>query len=884
MNNDSRPDPDALLAQVNEEERQHKRGRLKIFLGYVAGVGKTYAMLAAAHQRKAEGVDVVVGCAETHRRAETEAMLAGLEVVPLKSVVHRGIALEEMDIDALLTRKPQLALVDELAHTNAPDSRHPKRYQDVEELLEAGIDVYTTLNIQHLESLNDIVAQITSIKVRETVPDRVIDEAYAIELIDLPPEELLQRLREGKVYIPEQASRAMDGFFKAGHLIALREIAMRRAAERVEDHMRAFMQSQDISGPWPTKERVLVCVSPSVLADKLVRAARRLADELNAEWFALYVEPPNSARLPIDAREQVLNSLQLAESLGARIATLPSNAIADTIIDFAVKHHITKIVLGKPVRHGWMERFRDTLTEQIVRKSRDIDLYIVTSEVQTNTSRYAPRVEPERSWKPYAQGFLLSVITTLLCVPMHFWISPTNLVMLYLLTVVVAAIRLGLRPAILTAFFSVVAFDVFFVPPQFTLVVADTEYILTFIGLFVVGTVISSLVASTKDQAKAAQRRESENAMLYALSRELSSAESIDTIIAVVLRGISETFGRHAVLFLSKDDRLNLTAATPGLLLSEHDRAVAVWTYEKGEPAGRGTSTLSATEMRFMPLKTSHGTLGALGVKPQEADDYLSPERRRLLETFANLAAQAIERAQLNQQASQLEVLQVTERLQTALLNSISHDLRTPLVSITGTLSSLRDQASQLNEQARQSLVETALGEAERLNQLVGNLLDMTRLESGGMQLRVEPCDIQDLIGSALAALTPRLLQRDIRIDLDPALPLIPMDFVLMRQVMVNLIDNSIKYSPNGSLIEVKASLLLREFQLEVVDQGIGIPEQDLQKVFDKFYRVQRTESITGTGLGLAICKGIVEAHGGKIWAEKANKGTRIILRLPLTR
>jgi two-component system sensor histidine kinase KdpD len=882
MTLDTRPDPDELLARIISEEQQLKHGHLKIFLGYAAGVGKTYAMLEAAHQRIAEGVDVVVGYVETHARAETEALLKGLEVFPRQHITYRDIQLPEMDIDAVLTRNPQLALVDELAHTNVPGSRHAKRYQDVEELLVSGIDVYTTLNVQHLESLNDVVAQITGTKVRETIPDRVLDEVTDIELIDLPPEELINRLKEGKVYIPEQAERAIRKFFRKGNLTALRELTMRRAAERVDEQMRAYMRTQAIPGPWPAGERLLVCISPGALSEHLVRTARRLADELKAEWFAIYVETPQQARIPQELRDRVAHMLQLAEELGAKSISLPGRSVAETLTDYARRHNVTKIILGKSRRSRWVELFRGSVVDQLVQMSEPIDVYIVNSETELSARTSLKAWQPHHPWRRYLWGLVLVAAASGLSALINPFISPINLVVVYLLSVLLAALYLGRGPAILVSILSVAAFDFFFIPPFFTMAVSDTEYLLTFLGLLTVGLVISQLTAQVRAQADAAQRRELQTVALYELGRDLTVTVNLDEVVKTVITHISQTFSREVVIFLPEGNELKVFATSPDLTPTENELAVAFWSFEHDQLAGRGTDTLPDATMRCQPLKTTRGVVGVLGVKPFASKNHLTPDQRRTLDAFANQAALAIERVRLVEQARQAELLEATEKLQTALLNSISHDLRTPLVSITGVLSSL-EESPLMSEEIQRSLIETAREEANRLNRLVGNLLEMSRLEAGAIRIQLEACDVQDIIGSALAEFEPVLGERKVIEDISTELPLVPMDFVLIERVMVNIIDNALKYSPPDSPLEIQAHLSGAFVEIEVADQGVGIPSEDLARVFDKFFRVQRPDSVSGTGLGLSICKGIIEAHSGSIRAEnRPGGGTIVTVKLPL--
>lgn len=883
----NRPNPDELLAAIQAEEQRAERGKLLVFLGYAAGVGKTYAMLQAAQQRLAEGVDVVVGHVETHGRAETDALLEGLEILPRLQVAYRGALLSEMDVDAVLARRPALALVDELAHTNAPGARHPKRYQDVEDLLAAGIDVYTTLNVQHLESLNDIVAQITGVIVRETLPDSVLDQASEIRLVDLPPADLVQRLRDGKVYVPEQAQRAVEKFFRLGNLTALREISLRRTAERVDDQMRSYMQTRAIPGPWPAAERLLVCISASPLSEKLIRAARRLADELNAEWFALNVETAAMAKRSAADRDQLASNLLLAETLGAKAITLPGQSVVDTVIDYARSHNVTKIIAGKPLRPRWQELLWGSVVDQLIRRSGPIDVYVVSSAPTPARRAEPPTGIGRRSWRPFLWAAALVAGATLLGQVFSLALDPTNLVMIYLAMVVIAAVTLGRGPAILASVLSVLLFDFFFVDPRLTFAVGDTQYLLTFAGLLIVGLVISALTARAREQADAAMQRETETAALYDLSRDLAASLSRDDMLRTVMQHVAGTFGRDVVVLLPDDDgldRLAVAAVSSGLELPADELAVADWVYRRGEPAGRNTTTLPAASLRYLPMKTARGVVGVLGVAgPDQPERHLTAAQRRLMDAFANQIALSVERDQLAKQARQAEVLQVTEKLQAALLNSISHELRTPLVSITGALSTLLADAGQLDAETERSLVENAHEEAGRLNHLVGNLLDMTRLEAGALAIRREPSDIQDVIGAALGQLGARLHDRAVRVDVPADMPLAPLDFVPIVQVLVNLLDNALKYAPSDQPIDLYARVQGQQVEIEVADRGPGIPPEDLERVFDRFYRLQHPGSVGGTGLGLSICRGIVEAHSGRIYAQnRPDGGASFTVALPL--
>jgi len=645
---ENRPDPDTLLSHVQSEERQKHRGKLRIFLGYIAGVGKTYEMLEAAHLRKNEGVDVKIGYIETHGRPETEELVKGLPVISRKMIEYRNVTIPEMDLDTVLAARPQLVLVDELAHTNAPGSRHQKRYQDIEELLDAGIDVYTTLNIQHVESLNDVIAQITGVQVRETIPDRVIDEATEIELVDLAPPDLLQRLREGKVYVPDMAARAIEQFFNEGNLYALRELALRRAAERVDNQMLAWMQTRAIPGPWAAGESLLLCVGPGPLSERLVRTARRQADRLNSPWSAIYVETPSHHRLSKEAKEQVSRTLQLAEKLGATTATVFGINVASTVIEYARKHNVTRIIIGKTLRPRWQEFAFGSVVDQLIHNSGTIDVYVISSEEKI-LQKPVPMepLLPASLPQDYIASLVLIAFITIIGWLIKSFISPANLVMLYLLAVVIIAFKRGLKPAIFTAVIGVIAFDFFFIPPHLTFRVSDTEYLITFAGMIIVGALISLLVARAHEHAYAAQIREKETGTLYALSQDLAVAVEVNSIVAAVAKHISGIFQWESVFLLPEGNELVMREASPGLRLDADDIAVATWAYQHGTIAGYDTDTLHGSPLRYIPLQSTQGVLGIMGVKPAEPDGVITHEQDRILMAFANQTALALERVNL---------------------------------------------------------------------------------------------------------------------------------------------------------------------------------------------------------------------------------------------
>ncbi len=880
---ENRPSPEAMLKLAQAEETT--KGKLKIFLGYAAGVGKTYAMLTVARQLKSEEIDVVAAYVESHERMETDALLQGLEVVPKSMIEYQGVLLPELDIDAVLQRSPGVALVDELAHTNAPGSRHEKRWQDVQELLNAGIDVYTTVNIQHFESLSDVVAQITGVIVRETVPDLLLDQAADIRLVDISPDELLQRLHEGKVYIPAQATQAMEKFFQPGNLIALRELSLRHTAIRVDEQMRAYMETRAIPGPWSMMERLLVCVSGSPFSEKLIRITRRLASGMKAPWSAVYIETPGEDAYARENRERIWQELRLAENMGAEVATITGTSVSDALVEYALRHNITKIVVGKPAKSRLRELLRPPIVDQIIRKSGHIDVYVVSIGPTDRKNGLQTRSKEAILWKEYFISCVFVAGASLICRALTPFFSPTNMVMIYLLAVVLAAVRLGRRPAILTAFLSVLVFDFFFIPPHHTFAVADTENLLTFLAFFTVGVVISTLVARGRERAEAMQTREIQTASLYYISRDLAAAADTSSIVKAVRKNMKESLNAELFFFSPDKEHLRFVAAEGQQEPDLKERAVADWAFRNQQAAGRGTTTLGSSKYLYLPLKTSVNNLGVFGIELADEAGYTSQQIRLLLDAFAGQTAMALERVKLARQAEQTQILAARENLERALLNSISHDLRSPLASITGILSSLKEQGTGLSEQAKQELLATASEEAIRLNRFVTNLLNMTRLEAGVVKIKEEACDVQDLISCALAQIDQQLNNRQVQIHLPPDMPLVAMDMVLMTQVLVNLLENAVKFSPQDSEINIIVRCDRSFLRIEVVDRGSGVPDHDLEGIFDKFYQVPIPEGRGGTGLGLSICKGIVEAHGGRIKAEnRFGKGFVVKLKLPLTR
>jgi two-component system sensor histidine kinase KdpD len=871
-----RPDPEALLAQVREEERRATRGRLKIFFGSAPGVGKTYAMLEAARTRAREGVDVLVGVVETHGRPETAALLDGLATLPRRAVEYRGIRLQEFDLDAALARHPGLLLVDELAHTNAPGSRHAKRWQDIEDLLAAGISVYTTLNVQHLESLNDVVAQITGVTVRETLPDSVFDQADELELADLSADDLLARLREGKVYLPEQVAHAVERFFRKGNLIALRELTLRRAAERVDAQMRGYMREAGIHATWPAGDRLLVSIGPNPEGARLIRAGKRMATGIKCDWHVVYVERPGQAISPAD-RDALAANLQLAASLGAETATLSGHNAADEILAFARDHNVTKIIVGKPTHARWRDKVFGSVLDQLVRGSGDMDVYAIRGDVGDRPRRRPAAGEAS----PLAEyGWAAVVIggCTALAALVSRTLNVTDVAMLYLLGVGLVAFRFGRGPSLAAAVLSIAAFDFFFVPPFYTFAVTDVRYLLTFAVMLGIALVISELTLRLRAQAEGARERERRTAALYAMTRDLAATRGRTEVAAAVRRHLEGTFAAQVQILLPDEERrVSIpVGAPPAFPIDEKERSVAQWVFDRGQPAGAGTDTLAAAQALYVPLTAATGAIGVVGLRPTDPKRLQDPGLERLLETFAAQAALALERVLLAERAQHEQVEAEAERLRTALLSSLSHDMRTPLGAITGAASSLLDDTGALAEAQRRDLLRTILDESQRMNRLIGNLLDMIRVETGALEVQRDWQPLEEIVGVALIRLEERLKDHPVQVKLPPDLPLLEVDGLLMEQVLVNLLENAAKYTPAGTPIEISAIVRNGAIETSVADRGPGLPAGEEEKVFDKFYRAPvgvNGGATGGVGLGLTICRGIVTAHGGRIWAENRPGG-----------
>ncbi|MDB5407324.1 MAG: osmosensitive channel signal transduction histidine kinase [Rhodospirillales bacterium] len=870
-----RPSPDALLDAASKEHR----GRLKIFLGAAPGVGKTYEMLQNARARRAEGIDVVVGIVETHGRSETEALVAGLELVPRRRVEYKGRTLEEMDIDAVLARHPKLVLVDELAHSNAPGSRHPKRYLDVEELIAAGIDVYTTLNIQHVESLNDVVAQITRIRVRETLPDSVLDKADEIEIVDLTPADLIKRLNEGKVYVPAQAQRALRHYFSAGNLTALRELALRRTAQRVDEQMLTYMRAHAMTGPLAAGDRLLVCISESRAAPALVRYARRVADRLGAKWIAIYVETSRYQALTEAERDRIAESLRLAERLGAETLTLPGRRVADELLAYARESNVTQIIIGKSQRSRWFAIFHGSVVRDLMRHAGEIGIQVVAGdedaagldEKRIATAREAPGFNP----LPYLVSIGITAAALFVGLALQRFLAVSNIALVFLPGVLVSAILYGLLPSLFVCVLSVLAFNFFFLPPLYTFTIADPENVVALFFFLVVSLITSNLTARMRGQAVTARLRAKTNAELYAFSRKLAGIVDLDDLLWATSYQIASMLKVRVVMLLPEGDGIAVRAGYPPEdLLDEADLAAARWSWDHDRPAGRGADTLPGAKRLFLPMRTGRGAIAVLGIERDAPGPLLTPDEQRLLDALADQAAVAIERTKLVADVDAARILAETERLRSALLTSISHDLRTPLAAILGAVTSLRSYGGLYAEQEREELAATIQEEAERLNRFVTNLLDMTRLEAGALEPNFALIDVGEIVGTALHRAAKVLEHHRVAVELTPDLPMLSLDFVLFEQVIFNLLDNAAKYAPPGTTVTVRAWRQGSAVAIEVLDEGAGIPPDQVDRVFEKFYRVVRSDrKRAGTGLGLAISRGFVEALGGTITA--ANRSDR---------
>jgi two-component system, OmpR family, sensor histidine kinase KdpD len=886
-----RPSPEALLEAARREES--RAGKLKIFVGAAPGVGKTYEMLQQARARKRDGYDIIAGIVETHGRKETEALLEGLEVIPRHVLEYRGQTLEEMDLDAIIARRPEIVLVDELAHTNVPGSRHPKRYLDVAELLDRGINVYSTVNIQHIESLNDVVAQITHVRVRETVPDSIFDRADAVELVDLTPDDLIERLKEGKVYVPGQAQRALEHFFSPTNLTALRELALRRTAERVDEQLLSQMQARAIQGPWAAGERVLVCISEDPRAAGLVRYTKRLADRLHAPWTALYIEGRRSLQLDERQRDRIADTLRLAVTLNGEAVTIPggSRRIADDVLAYARANNVTHIVIGKSTRSRWFELLHGSVVHELVRRSGNISVHVIAGEelesepIPQKTVRTA---EETRSLDP--RSYLGALAAVAIALGIGEVIGPRlgieNVDLVFMTAIVAVAVRFGLWPSLFASIVASLCYNFFFLPPIYTFTITDPNNVAAFVFFIIMAVLVSNVAARVRTQAVAAMARARTTESLYVFSRKLASVGTLDDVLWATAYQTALMLKVRVVLLLPESGTIVVKAGYPPEdMLDDADLAAAKWAWQNDRPAGRGSDTLPGAKRLFLPMRTGRGPIGVVGIDSDKPGPLLTPDERRLLDALIDQGALAIERVHLVEDMDRVKRTAETERLRSALLTSISHDLRTPLSSVLGAAGTLRDLGGSLSDAQKADLLATIIDESERLNRFIANLLDMTKLESGAIVPNAAPQDLREIVGSALRRANKILAGHPVTLDFAADLPLLALDAVLFEQVLFNLLDNAAKYSAPGGAIAIRASRAVNVVVLQVMDEGDGIPPEDLDRIFDKFYRAQKGDQVrAGTGLGLAISRGFVEAMRGTI--EAANrvdrKGAVFSVRLPI--
>lgn len=886
---DQRPSPDALLEAARREEV--RAGRLMIFVGAAPGVGKTYTMLETARARKKDGYDVVVGIVETHGRRETGALLRGLETIPRRTVEYKGTVIEEMDLDAILARRPQIVLVDELAHTNAPGSRHPKRYLDVDELLNQGIDVYTTVNIQHIESLNDVVAQITRIRVRETVPDSIFDRADAVELVDLTPSDLIQRLKEGKVYIPKQAERALNHFFSPANLTALRELAMRRTAARVEEQLLTEMQARAIPGPWAVGERILVCVTEDPRSAGLVRYAKRTADRLRAPWTALTIETRRTLRLSEEERDRIADTLRLAERLGGEAITIPGGArhIAEDIIAFARSQNITQIIVGKSERSRWFEILHGSVVRELLRRSGNIGVQVVSGEEPTKEAlpRKTVRTGKEEitfDTVPYIAATFTVVCSLGVAWLLRPWLGIESVDLVFLTGVMGIAVRYGLFPSLYASVAASLCYNFFFLPPLYTFTIADPINVAAFLSFTIVAIIVSNIAARVRSQAEIATARGSTTEALYAFSRKLAGTGELDDVLWAAAYQIASMLKVSVVLLLPEAGEISVRAGYPPEdTLDPSDLAAATWAWKNERPAGRGADTLPGAQRLFLPMRTGEGVVGVIGIDSDRPGPLLTPDRRRLLDALSDQIALAIERVRLVEDIDRTKRAAETERLRAALLTSLSHDLKTPLAAILGAAGMLRELSDRLSADERGELTGTIIDESERLNRFIANLLDMTKLEAGAVSPNTTAHDVGEIVGATLKRASKILSDHSVEVDLGAGNLLVTVDDVLFEQVLFNLLDNAAKYAPHGSTIRIRAWPERQYICIQVLDEGPGIPPEDLERVFDKFYRVRKGDQVrAGTGLGLAISRGFAEIMRGTITAANRTDRTGAVFTLTL--
>ncbi|SMC72832.1 sensor histidine kinase KdpD [Rhizobium sp. RU36D] len=876
-----RPDPDALLALADKD----RRGKLTVFLGAAPGVGKTYAMLSRARRLKADGSDVVVGLVETHGRSETAALLDGLEILPRRRVAHRGRMLEEFDLDAALARRPRIIVVDELAHSNPEDSRHPKRYQDIEELISAGINVWTALNIQHLESLGDLVTQITGVTVRERVPDVVLKRADEVLLVDLAPSELIERLKEGKVYLPESANRAVDRFFRLGNLTALRELALRRTADRVDDQMVDYLKQNAIDGPWATGERLLVCVGSDALSEKVVRVASRLASGLNAPWLVVSIERADREVETPQRLQRIETLFRLAEQLGAETRRVIGNDFVEEILKLARREHATQIVIGTRKRSRWQKLVNRSLPDALSGSASGLGIHIVTPDSAPVERRHIafamPKAASLRQSTLSAVGFV--ALTALIGKGIDLFVDLPNISLLFLLAVLGASVIGGYMAAFLAAALSALAYNFLFIDPVHTFTIAAPHEVFALLIFFAVAMITGGFASRIREQAEVARVRATALQSLYDFSRKLASTAKGDDAIWLAVSQLQASLKRKVVLLVPRKGDLGVAAAwPPDTELDVTDMTAARWTHDKREPAGHGTGTLPNSRFEFRPLLGPHGIVGVCGV--EHAGERLDLNAERSLTAILDQTAIALDRARLAEETVEQAARLEGERYREALLSSISHDLRTPLATITGAVTGLRELGERMTPENRDDLLQSIEEESGRMSRFVANLLDMTRIEAGTLKPKRDWVDVADVVQSAVERTRKHAPGRVIETGIAGDLPLIRGDSVLLSQVLFNLLDNAVKYG-GSEPINVYARRDGKDVLISVTDLGKGIPPDDLDRIFEKFYRRGKPDGRSpGTGLGLSIARGFVDAMGGRIHAESPalkKRGTRIVIRFP---
>lgn len=881
MTSSDRPSPEAFLRQAAQEGR----GRLKIFLGAAPGVGKTWEMLMDGRHRREAGVDVVIGIVETHGRRETEAIVQGHEIMERRMVDHQGLRISEMDIDAILERRPALVLVDELAHSNAPGSRHPKRYQDVEELLDAGIDVYSTLNIQHVESLNDVVASFTRVRVRETVADSILENAE-IEVVDIPPDELIERLREGKVYIPQEASRALTHFFSKSNLTALRELALRRAAQAVDAQMLDHVRSHALAGSFAVGERIVVAVSELPVAAELVRAGKRLADALKAPWTAVYIETRRSRNLSDEDRQMLSDTLALASRLGASTAAVPAAGVVEGLSAFARDARATQIVIGKTRRPWWFKILHGSVVDQLVRTIGDVAVHVMPSEESKSAVGRASLPRLGGAGKPSYYFWSLAMVAVMAILGR--WliavIDLSNIALLFLIPVMFAAATFGLRAGLFAGLASSLAYNFIFLPPTGTMTVNNPENVISIFVLLGVAIVTSQFAARVRAQADLAQKSARQNAALASFSRQLIAAPDQDALMQAICAEVGRLLDVRAVLLLpSADGPMVRAAVPPEDVLEQIERAAAQWAIDNAQPAGRGSSTLTASDWLFHPLRTTRGVIGVLGMARNDALEPVRSDQVPLLMSLLDQASIALDRMKLEEQALHARQVEERDRLRSALLSSVSHDLRTPLTTILSAAQAIRRGPS-ADAAKVTDLAETIETEALRLNRFVSNLLDMVRVEAGALPMRAEATELFDAAASAAHDTRASLAGHEVLIDIAPGIPLVRVDPVLLHHCLINLLDNAGRYADPDTPIAIRAIRASDAIHLSVIDQGPGIAPGDEARVFETFTRIAGNDRVKhGTGLGLAIVKGFAEAMG--LTVEAGNNedphGARFTIRIP---